>query len=98
MPTTALTLSLADRLAELYLQAHRLHRVQEWQAVVEVFDQIHKLDSEYPDTEGLLASAREALAALGTIITASNAGRIQLLLTIERAERNSWVNKLLWAR
>jgi hypothetical protein len=80
-------------LAELYLQARRLHRAQEWQAVVDIFDQIHKLDPEYPDPEGLLGSAREALAALGTIITASNADRIQLLRTMGRKEHKNWVGK-----
>ncbi len=53
-----------NRLDELYAQAWRSHRAQEWQAVVDVFEQIHALDPEYPDPEQLLVSAREALVAL----------------------------------
>jgi tetratricopeptide (TPR) repeat protein len=49
------------RLAELYDQARRLRQDQEWQAVIDVFDQIHEEDRDYPDPAGLLASAREAL-------------------------------------
>ncbi len=52
-----------NQLDELYAQAHRLHQDQKWQAVVDVFDQVHAIDPEYPDTEELLASAREELAA-----------------------------------
>src|SRR5215212_4066476 len=53
-----------NRLDELYTRARKLHRNERWQAVVDVFDQIHALDPEYPDPEGLLATAREALVAL----------------------------------
>jgi chorismate mutase len=49
------------RLDELYVQARQLHQGQEWQSVVDVFEQIHSEDANYPDREGLLASAREAL-------------------------------------
>src|SRR5215211_2975244 len=52
-----------NRLEELYAQARQRHRDQEWQAVVEVFDQIYTLDSNYSDPEGLLAAAHEQLAA-----------------------------------
>jgi len=52
-----------NRLEELYTQARQLHQAQEWQAVVDVFDRIHSLDSEYPDPEGFLESAHEQLAA-----------------------------------
>jgi len=51
-----------NRVDELYAQARRSHQDQEWQAVIDLFDQIHALDSAYADSEGLLASAREALA------------------------------------
>jgi len=49
------------QLDELEAEAHRLHRDREWQQVVDTFDQIRALDSEHPDPEGLLNSAREAL-------------------------------------
>jgi len=51
-----------DRLDELYAQARRSHQDREWQAVIDFFDQIHALDPAYPDPEGLLESASEALA------------------------------------
>lgn len=52
-----------ERLDTLYTQARRSHQDQEWQAVVDVFEQIRAEDSDYPDSEGLLASARDALEA-----------------------------------
>ncbi len=52
-----------NRLDELYAKARRSHRDQEWQAVVDLFDQIHAENPEYPDPEGLLVSAREELMA-----------------------------------
>lgn len=51
-----------QELDELYARARRSHRNQEWRAVMEVFDRIHALDSAYPDPDGLLESASEALA------------------------------------
>jgi pyruvate/2-oxoglutarate dehydrogenase complex dihydrolipoamide acyltransferase (E2) component len=51
------------RLDELYARARRSHQDQEWQVVVEVFEQIHADDPAYQDPEGLLASAHEALEA-----------------------------------
>src|SRR5829696_936926 len=51
-----------DLLDELYAQARRSHQDQEWQAVIDLFEEIHALDPAYPDPERLLASAREALA------------------------------------
>jgi tetratricopeptide (TPR) repeat protein len=48
-------------LEELYARALRLHRDHEWQGVVNVFEQIHAVEPAYPDPEGLLESAREAL-------------------------------------
>ena len=50
-----------NRLDELYARARRSYRAQEWQAVVDAFDQIHEVDPACPDSEGLLASAREEL-------------------------------------
>lgn len=49
-----------DQLDELYARARRLHQAQEWQAVVDTFDQIHAEDPAYPDPEGLLRAARES--------------------------------------
>jgi chorismate mutase len=51
------------QLEELYTQARGLHRHRKWQAVVDIFEQIRAEDSDYPDPEGLLASARDALEA-----------------------------------
>jgi tetratricopeptide (TPR) repeat protein len=48
-------------LKELYDRARRSHQIQEWQAVADVFEQIHSEDRKYPDPEGLLASSRDAL-------------------------------------
>ena len=48
-------------LKELYTKARRLYRDQEWRAVIEVFEQIHAQDPDYPDPKELLTSAREAL-------------------------------------
>jgi chorismate mutase len=50
-----------NHLDELYGRARRLHQDQDWQAVVGLFEEIHAEDPDYPDTEGLLQSAREAL-------------------------------------
>jgi uncharacterized membrane protein HdeD (DUF308 family) len=49
------------RLEELYSRARRSHRRREWQAVVDIFEQIRAEEPDYPDREGLLASARDAL-------------------------------------
>jgi uncharacterized caspase-like protein len=49
------------RLDERYAHAKALHRAQDWRAVVGVFDQIRAEDPTYPDPEGLLNSARQAL-------------------------------------
>jgi hypothetical protein len=48
-------------LGELYVQARQLHQDQEWQSVVDVFERIHSEAPAFPDPEGLLESAREAL-------------------------------------
>jgi tetratricopeptide (TPR) repeat protein len=52
-----------NQLEELYDRARRSHRAKDWRAVAGVFDEIHEVDPEYPDPEGLLVSAREALTA-----------------------------------
>jgi len=49
------------RLKELYDRARRSHQQRGWQEVVDAFGQIRALDAEYPDPEGLLGSAHEAL-------------------------------------
>jgi uncharacterized membrane protein HdeD (DUF308 family) len=51
------------RLEELYAQARRLHQDRKWQAVTNVFEQIHTEDPAYSDPEGLLRSARQTLEA-----------------------------------
>ena len=38
------------RLEELYNQARRSHRDGKWQAVIDVFEQIHAIDSAYPES------------------------------------------------
>ena len=48
-------------LDELYRRARRLHRDEEWRAVVDIFADIHSEDPDYPDPEGLLLSARNSL-------------------------------------
>jgi hypothetical protein len=50
-----------DRLDELYARARRSHQNREWQAVVDVLEQIRAEDPDYPDPARLLASAHEAL-------------------------------------
>jgi tetratricopeptide (TPR) repeat protein len=52
-----------NKLDQLYAQARRAHRDREWQTVVECFEQIRAEAQDYPDPEGLLGSARDALAA-----------------------------------
>jgi tetratricopeptide (TPR) repeat protein len=54
---------LKERLNTLYAQARRSHQNQDWQAVIDVFEQIRAEDPAYPDSERLLTSAREALEA-----------------------------------
>ena len=49
------------QLADLYAEAHRLWEAGQWQAVVNVFGQIHGLEPGYPDPEGLLATAEQEL-------------------------------------
>jgi hypothetical protein len=48
-------------LADLHDEARQLYEANQWQAVVEVFERIQALDPEYPDPEGLWATARQHL-------------------------------------
>jgi tetratricopeptide (TPR) repeat protein len=50
-----------EQLDELYARARQSHQDQDWQSVVDLFEQISAEDPDYADPEGLLASAREAL-------------------------------------
>jgi hypothetical protein len=50
-----------ERLKGFYDRAREHYRKHEWQAVVDVFEQIDGEESDYPDPEGLLASAHDAL-------------------------------------
>jgi tetratricopeptide (TPR) repeat protein len=50
-----------ERLDDLYARARRSHQNQEWQGVVDIFELIRAEDPAYPDSTGLLATAREAL-------------------------------------
>jgi len=52
-----------SRLDELYDRARRSHQNHDWQEVIGVFEQIRAEDPGYPDSEGLLASARESMEA-----------------------------------
>jgi tetratricopeptide (TPR) repeat protein len=52
-----------NQLDQLYSQARRAHRDQAWQRVVELFEEIRAEDPNYPDSEGLLVPARDALDA-----------------------------------
>src|SRR5215207_7599296 len=63
------------RLEELYTQARRLHRDRKWQAVIDVFEQIHAEDPAYPDREGLAVSAREALKLEQRVATLYDRGQ-----------------------
>lgn len=49
------------RLDELHTQARQSHEGHEWQMVIDIFDRIHAEDPTFPDPEGLLGSANEAL-------------------------------------
>lgn len=50
-----------EQLGQLYAQARRFHRDQQWQAVVDIFERIRSEDPDYPDPEGFFARAQEAL-------------------------------------
>ena len=43
------------RLENLYTEARQLSEGQKWLAVLQVFDQIHALDPEFPDSDALLS-------------------------------------------
>lgn len=63
------------RLKKLYAQARRLHRDREWQAVIDLVDQIHSQDPNYPDPEGILASSSDALELEQRAATLYDRGR-----------------------
>src|SRR5215211_4247104 len=63
------------RVEELYTQARRLHRDRKWQAVTDLFDQIHSEDPNHPDPEGLLASSRDALELEQRVATLYDRGQ-----------------------
>ncbi len=46
----------------LYQEAKQLSQAEKWQAVVNVFTKINKLQPDHPDPEGLLATARLKVA------------------------------------
>src|SRR5215218_7547052 len=52
-----------NRLDELYARASRSHQNQDWHGVIDVFERMRAEDPAYPDPEGLLTSARQALEA-----------------------------------
>jgi len=57
-------IKVQNQLAELYDEALHLHQAQQWQAVVKVFKQIHIIEPNYPDPEGVLSSAQQEVDAL----------------------------------
>jgi uncharacterized membrane protein HdeD (DUF308 family) len=63
------------RLKELYTQARRLYRDRKWQAVIDLFEQIHAEEPAYPDPEGLLASSRDALQLEQRVATLYDRGQ-----------------------
>jgi uncharacterized membrane protein HdeD (DUF308 family)/tetratricopeptide (TPR) repeat protein len=50
-----------SQIDNLYERARSAHQQRQWQAVIEAFAEIYSKDPLYPDSEGLLMSAREAL-------------------------------------
>jgi tetratricopeptide (TPR) repeat protein len=63
------------QLEELYTQARRLHRDRKWQAVIDLFEQIHAEEPVYPDPEELLTSSRDALEMEQRVATLYNRGQ-----------------------
>jgi tetratricopeptide (TPR) repeat protein len=63
------------QLEELYIQARRLHRDRKWQAVIDLFEQIHSEDPNYPDPEGLMASSSDALELEQRVATQYDRGQ-----------------------
>ncbi|MCG8417648.1 MAG: SUMF1/EgtB/PvdO family nonheme iron enzyme [Proteobacteria bacterium] len=90
-------------LAELYEQARQLHLSEQWQRVVEVFSQIGAIDAAYPDSEGLLQSARQALAAtpapgrqrrwLGMLLVVAVAIALVLGISLSQQDKEPEVSK-----
>jgi tetratricopeptide (TPR) repeat protein len=52
------------RLEDLYADAHQLSASDQWQAVVNIFQEINTLAPDFSDPEGLLATAKNELEAL----------------------------------
>jgi hypothetical protein len=50
-----------SQIDNLYERARSAHQQRQWQAVIEAFAEIYSKDPLYPDSEGLLMSARDAL-------------------------------------
>ena len=97
------------RVEELYTQARRLHRDRKWQAVTDLFDQIHSEDPNHPDPEGLLASSRDALELEQRVATLYDRGQhhmtaqewqqaIECFEEIQRLEPNYRDTKALLAQ
>ena len=63
------------QLEELYIQARRLHRDRKWQAVIDLFKQIHAEDPAYPDSERLLESSSDALELKQRVATLYDRGQ-----------------------
>ena len=63
------------RTEELYTQARRLHRDGKWQAVIDIFEQIHSEHPNYPDPERLLASSRDVLELEQKVVTLYDRGQ-----------------------
>ena len=51
------------RLKNLYAEAQQLAKAKKWLAVVQVFKEIHSMDSGYPDSDNLLPAAQDAAEA-----------------------------------
>jgi uncharacterized membrane protein HdeD (DUF308 family) len=71
------------RLDGLYTQARQLHQNREWQAVLAAFEQIRSEAPAYPDPEGLLKSAHEALQRERRVVYRYDRGR-------RHAEAEEW--------
>jgi cold shock CspA family protein len=75
-----------EQLDELYARARLLYQNHEWQAVVDVFEQIREDDPDYPDPAGLLRSARKALEI---------AWRNDTLHRYREAVQRAWTDEVL---
>ena len=77
------------RLEELYSRARGLHRDREWQAVLDVFEQIRAEDPDYPDPQGLFESAREALEQTPRVADLYDRG-------LRHMDAEEWAQALQW--